>query len=173
MLFLGYVLKTLGWRYTMIVGILGHAARFAAFAFVPNPYLAVAVNLLHGICYAFFFATVYIFVDEYFPKDARSSAQGLFNALILGLGPIATNFVAPALGAALTRADGTVDYRAVFIVPLAAAATAALLLLLFFHPPRKSEQGTEGQPPASDAGGEKWHKPQPEGIKATGEIVRG
>ena len=33
------------------------------------------------------FATVYIFVDEYFPKDVRSSAQGLFNFLILGAGP--------------------------------------------------------------------------------------
>ena len=34
------------------------------------------INVLHGICYAFFFATVYIFVDEFFPTDVRSSAQG-------------------------------------------------------------------------------------------------
>src|SRR5262249_4288628 len=67
MAFLGYVLKGLGWRYTMIIGILGHAARFAAFAFLPEWYVAVTVNVLHGICYAFFFATVYIFIDEYFP----------------------------------------------------------------------------------------------------------
>ena len=37
MLFLGYVLKTFGWRTTMIVGVLGHAARFAVFAFYPEP----------------------------------------------------------------------------------------------------------------------------------------
>src|SRR3954447_14667786 len=96
---LGYFLKKLGWRWTMIIGILGHAARFGVFAFFPDPTLAVLVNVLHGICYAFFFATVYIFVDEFFPKDARSSAQGLFNALILGLGPIVTNIVSPKLGA--------------------------------------------------------------------------
>src|SRR5262249_2875965 len=35
--FLGYVLKSLGWRTTMIIGILGHAARFAVFAFYPDP----------------------------------------------------------------------------------------------------------------------------------------
>ena len=35
--FLGYVLKTLGWRTTMIIGILGHAVRFAVFAFFPDP----------------------------------------------------------------------------------------------------------------------------------------
>ena len=47
------------------------------------------MQVLHGICYAFFFATVYIFVDAYFPKDARASAQGLFNVMILGIGAAA------------------------------------------------------------------------------------
>ena len=36
MLILGVTLKKLGWRTTMIVGILGHAARFAVFAFLPQ-----------------------------------------------------------------------------------------------------------------------------------------
>ncbi len=36
MLILGYVLKRLGWRTTMVIGVLGHAARFAVFAFFPN-----------------------------------------------------------------------------------------------------------------------------------------
>ncbi len=76
MAILGVVLKRLGWRTTMIVGILGHAIRFGIFALAPVPWLVVTVNVLHGICYAFFFATVYIFVDNYFPKDARTSARG-------------------------------------------------------------------------------------------------
>ena len=71
MAFLGYFLKRLGWRYTMVIGILGHAVRFTVFAFAPQVVPAILVILLHGICYAFFFATVYIFVDEFFPKDAR------------------------------------------------------------------------------------------------------
>ena len=33
MAFLGLVLKKLGWRATMVIGILGHAGRFAVFAF--------------------------------------------------------------------------------------------------------------------------------------------
>jgi nucleoside transporter len=94
---LGYFLKALGWRKIMILGILGHTVRFAVFAFLPSPPVAVVVNFLHGICYAFFFATVYIFVDEFFPKNVRSSAQGLFNFLILGLGPFVGNFVWPML----------------------------------------------------------------------------
>ena len=36
MVVLGVTLKRLGWRTTMILGILGHAARFAVFAFFPE-----------------------------------------------------------------------------------------------------------------------------------------
>jgi nucleoside transporter len=99
---LGYCLKKMGWKTTMIIGILGHAVRFGVFALFPLAWVAVTVNVLHGICYAFYFATVYLFVDEFFPKDARSSAQGLFNFLILGLGPFVGNFVWPWLGDVFT-----------------------------------------------------------------------
>ena len=105
MLVLGYVLKSLGWRTTMIFGVLGHAARFAVFAFYPEPWAAVTVNVLHGICYAFFFATVYIFVDEFFPKDVRTSAQGLFNVLILGVGPFVANLICGQLGVIYKAGD--------------------------------------------------------------------
>jgi len=103
---LGTCLKSLGWRTTMIIGILGHAARFAIFSFCGTAefaWLIVTVNVLHGICYAFFFATVYIFVDEHFPKDVRTSAQGLFNLMILGLGALVAGFAGPELIAQYTE----------------------------------------------------------------------
>lgn len=104
---LGLVLKNLGWRTTMVVGILGHALRFGVFALLPMPWLAVSVNVLHGVCYAFYFATVYIFVDEFFPKDLRTSAQGLFNLLILGVGPFVGNFLWPVIGDSVKTVDVT------------------------------------------------------------------
>lgn len=136
---LGYVLKSLGWRLTMVIGILGHAARFTVFAFFPAVIPAVAVNLLHGICYAFFFATVYIFVDEFFPKDIRSSAQGLFNMLILGAGPLMGNFLCEQIAEFFPRGTPTDQFRTWFLFPAGTALFAALLLLLFFHPPKRAE----------------------------------
>jgi nucleoside transporter len=150
---LGACLKRLGWRTTMVIGILGHTLRFGVFALAPLPALAITVNVIHGICYAFYFATVYIFVDEFFPKDARSSAQGLFNFLILGLGPFVGNFVWPHLKGVLTThvltpggTEEVVDYRSLFLAPAGTALFAAILLLLFFHPPAKATtfQGHEG-----------------------------
>ncbi|QEL17980.1 MFS transporter [Limnoglobus roseus] len=142
MLVLGYVLKNLGWRTTMIIGVLGHGARFAVFAFMPEQMPCILINIVHGICYAFFFATVYIFVDEYFPKDVRSSAQGLFNVLILGVGPFVANFICGRLKVANTTPSGGVDYPAVFQVSMIASLVGAVLLLLFFHPPKKETIGS-------------------------------
>jgi MFS family permease len=96
------------------------------------------VQLLHGICYAFFFATVYIFVDAAFPKDLRSSAQGLFNLLILGIGSVAASFLFPSLMGRLKDASGAVDYQSLFLVPTGMALVAVILLALFFRPPERA-----------------------------------
>lgn len=133
---LAKTLKRLGWRMTMILGILGHVVRFAVFAFFPqDTWLIVTVFILHGICYAFFFATVYIFVDEYFPKDARSSAQGLYNVMILGFGVIAANTICPFLTSRFT-VNNITDFRQLFLIPCGVALGAAVILGLFFHPPK-------------------------------------
>lgn len=158
MTILGVTLSKLGWRTTMILGILGHVVRFGLFALVPIPAVAITVNILHGVCYAFFFATLYIFIDEYFPKDARTSSQGLFNLLVLGVGPFVGNIFGPWLGGRftievknavpevtpdLTKAAEVVeavtrvpDYKLVFLTLSGIGLVAALLLGLFFHPPK-------------------------------------
>jgi nucleoside transporter len=147
MVILGRVLVRLGWKATMMLGILGHAARFTVFAFFADSVpVIVAVQLLHGICYAFFFATLYIFVDEVFPKDVRSSAQGLFNLLILGIGSVVASFVFPFLIGRLTTstvdaagvATAQVDYTRLFLVPTGMALVALLLMALFFRPPQRA-----------------------------------
>jgi MFS family permease len=139
MFILGATLKTLGWRATMIIGILGHAARFAVYAFFPHSAgMIILIQVLHGVCYAFFFATVYIFVDAYSPKDIRSSAQGLFNLQILGIGGLLANSICPWLIQSVYTANGVTDFKNLFIVPLIIASVAAVALALFFHPPKNA-----------------------------------
>lgn len=142
MALLAPVLARLGWRTTMIIGIMGHAIRFAVFALVPDPTVAVAANILHGICYAFFFATLYIFIDEYLPKDSRTSAQGLFNFLVLGLGPITSRFVWVGLQSRYSTKDANgeviIQYGTLLLYPAGAALIGAIILFLFFHPPKKA-----------------------------------
>lgn len=137
MAILGSVLTRLGWKTTMIIGILGHAARFGIFAFMPSSQpMIIAVQVLHGICYAFFFATLYIFIDAAFPKDVRASAQGLFNLLVLGLGDLAAKWFFIPLQGRLT-VNGVVDYHQLFLVPMYLALGAAAVLLIAFWPPKE------------------------------------
>jgi len=136
MAILAVTLKKLGWRWTMMLGIFGHVIRFTVFALFPQEtWLIVVVFALHGICYAFFFATVYIFVDEYFPKDVRSSAQGLFNVMILGFGVVAANTICPWMMSQYT-VGGVANFRSLFLIAAGVALAATAALGLFFHPPK-------------------------------------
>ena len=87
MFILGATLKRLGWRWTMIIGILGHAARFAVYAFFPQdqcqslPCRSCTASATRSSSPRSTSSST-----SYFPKDVRASAQGLFNVMILGIG---------------------------------------------------------------------------------------
>jgi nucleoside transporter len=131
---LGLALARLGWRWTMTLGVLAHAARFFVFSIGDPLWLMVAINVVHGMCYAFFFAAVYIFVDERCPRDARASAQGLFNLVILGIGPFAGSLLWGWLGDLFRQPDGTVAFSRLFLAPAGLGLAAALLLVVGFRP---------------------------------------
>ncbi len=143
MAMLGTLIQRLGWRKTLILGILSQAIRFGVYAIGDRDLIwpVIAVNLVHGFAYACFFATVYIFVDAHFPKDVRTSAQGLFNLMILGISQFASGFLWGSLGDVFstTRTVGgeavkVIDYHRLFLVPFGISLLAAVLLAAFFHP---------------------------------------
>jgi nucleoside transporter len=138
MLVLGTVLKKLGWRTTMMVGVLAYVVRFGVYAWLPEfTWLVIAINFVHGVCYAFFFASVYIFVDACFPHDVRASAQGLFNVMILGVGALIANSVGPWLLQTVFTENGVTDFRSMFMIPILISILSALVLALGFRPPEK------------------------------------
>jgi MFS family permease len=139
MIILGATLKRLGWKVTMLIGIAGHALRFLVYAYLPgHQWLMVGVQLIHGICYAFYFATVYIFVEKSFPHDIRTSAQGLFNLMIFGLGDILAKVFWIYYGSAkFALPDGGMDWRHLFLVPAGLAIAAMVLLAVAFHPEKE------------------------------------
>lgn len=155
MAFLGFFLKRLGWRTTMILGILGHVVRFGIYT-IGTPetlWLVILSNVVHGFAYAFFFATVYIFVDENFPKDIRTSAQSLFNLLILGVGPFFGNFLWGWLGDVFSTTSDTgkgvtkvVHFDRLFLVPMILGLVAAAILAIFFHPRQQAKPAPESDP---------------------------
>ncbi len=113
-------------------------------------WLVILSNLVHGFAYAFFFATVYIFVDENFPKDVRASAQSLFNLMILGIGQFVGKFVWGWFGdvfSSTSIVDGKpvteIHYHQLFLVPIVVGISAAIILAIFFHPKAVSPEPEE------------------------------
>ena len=127
----------------MVLGILGHTVRFTVFALAPHQVPVIASILLHGVCYAFFFATVYIFVDEVFPKDIRSSAQGLFNVMVLGLGPLVVNMTAPWLFDNVFTHDKVTNFHGLFLMASGVSLVVAVILAVGFRPPAGLGSGVE------------------------------
>ncbi|MCW0221518.1 MAG: MFS transporter, partial [Prosthecobacter sp.] len=77
-----------------------------------------------------------------FPKDVRSSAQGLFNLLVLGMGDLAAKWFFIPLQGNLTT-DGVVNYRELFLWPTGLSLAAALFLLFAFWPPKNLDAPAE------------------------------
>lgn len=120
----------------MMVGILAYVLRFSIYAwFHETTWLIVAINFVHGVCYAFFFASVYIFVDAVFPEDVRSSAQGLFSVMILGVGALIANSVGPWLVQTVFTENGITNFRSMFMIPIVISILSALVLAVGFKPP--------------------------------------
>ena len=89
------------------------------------------------------FATVYIFVDAYFPTDVRSSAQGLFNVMILGVGALVANSLCAWLLQTAYTVDGITDFKSMFMIPMTISMLAALLFAFRFRPPSDQESGCD------------------------------
>lgn len=126
---LGLLLSRLGYRRVMLIGVGAYIVRYGVYASTSNPAAVLTAQLLHGPCFACFFAAAYLYVDRIAPRDVRYSAQTMFNLVTLGLGPILAGFVNECFSAA----GAPVWWGLVGI----AAAAFALLAWLF---PRSAVQ---------------------------------
>jgi len=154
MLLLPLMLKRLGVKKTLLIGMFAWFLRYSLFAYGNADNLAFMLYtgiLLHGICYDFFFVTAMIYVDNEAPLKIRASAQGFFAFISYGVGMVIGNKVAGMVGDMFTTtaADGTKvhAWTSIWLVPCAMAFVVMVLFVLFFkeRPPVSHENGGEGQ----------------------------
>jgi nucleoside transporter len=121
-----------GIKKTMIIGVLAWPLRYVIFAIGTPAWLVIASLALHGFCYVFFFTAAYIYVDTIAPADIRASAQSLIAVVILGIG----NFVGSNFSGWIQKmftAEGTTNWRNVFLVPMALTLLCAVAFVAFFR----------------------------------------
>ena len=133
MAYLGFFLKRFGFRKVIFLGVLAYAARYAVFGTVTFPiWIMVVSQAFHGICYAFFFAGAYIYVDKIADEDVRHSAQTVFGMIILGGGPVIGGWLSGYLQETFTQA-GLFDYSPFWYTLSAIGFVTALFFGFMFR----------------------------------------
>src|SRR5207244_2782981 len=83
---LSWFLSFFGMKYVLLMGMDAWGLRYAIFT-LGRPFPLILLGLaLHGICFDFFFAAGFIYVDQTAPPAIRASGQALFAALTYGVG---------------------------------------------------------------------------------------
>jgi len=148
---LGTLLMRLGFKWTITLGALAYFARYAIWGlislqdsagpsvdaagqFVWTAPLMIGVfsQILHGLCYACFFASAFMYVDRVADEDIRNSAQTVFGIIILGVGPMIAGPALGILGNVFGEAGVVTNFAGMwFTLAAIALLTAALVATVF------------------------------------------
>ena len=88
MLLVPVAVRTLGIKWTMIIGASAWALRFLLSMFGQPQWLMIASIGLHGFCFGFFFVPAQMYVDKAAGDDFKASAQSFFVFVCYGMGAI-------------------------------------------------------------------------------------
>ncbi|MET1007746.1 MAG: nucleoside permease [Propionibacteriaceae bacterium] len=147
-----FLLKRLGFKLTLAVGMLAWALRYVLFAYGDTGglfFMIIIGLLLHGICYDFFFVAGQIFTDRFAGVGLRSSAQGMITLATYGVGLLIGSLISgPIVDAFVT--DGGHLWTRIWLIP---AAIAAVVLVMFWLLFREEDAVTPGEGESVEADG--------------------
>ncbi|MGH7943581.1 MAG: MFS transporter, partial [Opitutaceae bacterium] len=148
---LALMLKRLGYKKTIFLGILAWAARYFFLAQSVNEttglqaVLIFGAILLHGVCYDFLFIAGQLYVDAESSARNRGAAQGFIAFILWGVGAfVGTMLAGRTLAAhALASPNGTMlhDWRSIWMTPAIGAAIVLVVFVIFFREPAKGTSG--------------------------------
>jgi len=92
--FTGSGLKRIGARGLLAVGVLVGGLRWSLCALIANPYLLFAVQALHGVTVVGLILGSPLYLDAVAPEKLRSTAQGVFSMVSVGVAGILSNIAA-------------------------------------------------------------------------------
>ncbi len=124
-----------GFKKTILLGMLAWAIRYALFAYGDGQSLSFMLIIgiaLHGICYDFFFVAGQIYTNSKAGEKYKSAAQGLITLATYGIGMLVGFMVAGFITDNYKLADGSADWKMVWIIPAAIALAVFLLFGLVF-----------------------------------------
>ena len=148
LLILPFLLKRLGVKKTLAIGMAAWALRYVCFAFGDAGgffWLLIIGLLLHGVCYDFFFVAGQIYTNRFAGDRFRSSAQGLITLATYGVGILIGSLVSGPIVDSFATAPDQHAWRSIWVIPAAIAAAVLVLFLLLFKDRDTSVTATVGR----------------------------
>ena len=155
---LGVFLMRLGFRWTITLGGLAYFARYAIWGLISMQeasapsvdaaghmlwttplMIGVFSQALHGLCYACFFASAFMYVDRIADADIRNSAQTVFGIIILGVGPVFAGPFLALLGSVFGENGVVTNFAGMWFTLAAIALITTVLFGLAFRDETQGE----------------------------------
>jgi PPP family 3-phenylpropionic acid transporter len=137
MMAVGALVRTLGMRGALVLGVGATVVRFAVLALAPSPFWAVATQALHGLTVIALHILPVMYLDSRAEDAYRTSIQGLYTMLVIGLSRL--------VGSQLAGRVAEVSLLWLFGAAALALLCAMILLLIGFRD-RASEPGPGSGP---------------------------
>jgi nucleoside transporter len=135
MLAIPFLLRRVGIKATLLIGMAAWAVRYALFAAGnagPLAWMLLVGIALHGVCYDFFFVSGQIYTDAKAGERHKSAAQGLITLATYGIGMLVGFQVAGFIGDANLHA-GLHDWRTIWLLPAGFAVAVFVAFALLFR----------------------------------------
>jgi nucleoside transporter len=128
---LGYFVNTLGFRWTLAIGVASWLVMYLVYSMERPRWLVISSMGFHGIAYVLFIIGGQIYVNSVASEDIKSSAQALLFVVTMGFGLfLGTQFTGVVMDR--FRAEGGFRWRPIFLVPCVLTAVCAAAFVLFF-----------------------------------------
>jgi nucleoside transporter len=102
-------------------------------------FIIIAI-LLHAPAFIFSNLTVQMYIDTKVPDELRSTAQGFFTLISMGIFALIGSLIAGETVSRFTQVDGSHIWTNVWMLPFIFGVGTALIFYLTFHPKKKTEE---------------------------------
>jgi len=133
--------KKFGFKWTILVGMLAWALRYAMFAYGNAGQLSFLLIIgiaLHGVCYDFFFVSGQIYTDSKAGIQYKSAAQGMITLATYGVGMLIGFYIAGLISDSYNSPAGH-DWKMIWLIPAGIAAVVFIMFILFFKDKKSGE----------------------------------
>jgi nucleoside transporter len=136
---LAVLLKRLGFKRVLLLGILAEVCRFTVFAIGHPRALLIAAIPCHGLAYTLYFTAVYIYIDDHTDRGSRAGLHQLFSIINAGIGSLTANLLGGFCLDHLVSNSATHSYRRFWLVPAAISCAAWACMALLFREAKRPD----------------------------------